>query len=287
MLKTTMKNLFFATDDKRQEKIMTMFKISGPANKKLELRLEHPLHLDSKKNYSIGLVGLYGKHYVQNIPETMHFTLRVNDKVKWAHGDIRFKCIISSGNYSIELIEKVIMDNVKHHYPEAIKQDEERLYFIRVDPFTQKVELKLPVDINLFPVSSNDSMNIGYLLGFVPTKSPYFLPDRIHLAPFLPKLIPYSVIEIHCNLVKPTITNHDELPHSHQETDLLFMFCPDYQRFGSVLNLNPTRVLFIPINKSIKSIQTIELEIKNEEGKELNIGNENLVAYLKLIENDP
>lgn len=257
---------------------MALFKIVGSSDTKLSLRLEHPIHLDPNKDYSLGLLGLYGKHMLQNIPTTMNFILHVPTKT---YGDFR-KCSIPIGHYSIEQIEKVIMDNVKLHFPLTIKQGEERLYFIRVDPFTQKVELKLPVDINLFPDSNT---SIGYLLGFVPKETVYFHPDRIHLATFLPKLTPYSVIEIHCNLVEPTISNHG--PHSHQETDLLYMFHPNPHRFGSTIAMKPSQIHYVPINKSMKTIQTIKLELKNEEGKELNFGCENLIVYLKLNENDP
>lgn len=265
---------------------MKQFKVIGPANERLSLRLEHPLHLDPKKTYSLALNGLYGRYCLQNNPKGLYYILHVKDVSKGPYGDMR-KCLIPSGNYTIEQIERFVIDSVKQLFPTAItSSDKERLYYVRIDPFTQKIEFKLPVDIHLFPDFSDNSLNLGHFLGFESASSIYYLPDRVHKAQFLPKLVPYNVIEIHCNLVEPTLTNHDELSHSHQETDLLYVCHPSSTRYGSTMSVKPVSLSWVPINKSIHSIQDVELEIKNELGKKLNFGSEKLIVYLLLRENE-
>lgn len=46
---------------------MKLFKISGNSSI-LELRLEHPIHLEDAK-YSIGLGGFYSDNFIPNIPK--------------------------------------------------------------------------------------------------------------------------------------------------------------------------------------------------------------------------
>lgn len=265
---------------------MTLFKIVGSSDTKLSLRLEHPIHLDPDKDYSIGLVGFYGKNSIQNIPKRIHYVLHLKDPKKGKYGDWG-AFHIESGYYSIEKIEEVIMKTIKLRYPRVIKPGEEGRYFLRAEPITQKIEFKLPVDIHLFPDFTDDSINLGHLLGFRRRQEVYFPHNQTHLAESPPRMSPYRVIEIHCNIVKPSITNHDTDSHSHQETDILYMFHTNLQQsvFGSIIAEKPTQVDYVPVNKNVRSLQNIELEIKNEENKELNFLNENLIVYLKLVDN--
>lgn len=38
----------------------------------------------------------------------------------------------------------------------------------------------------------------------------------------LPKLRPFDVVEIHCNSVEPSITNHISDIHKHEKRDILY-----------------------------------------------------------------
>lgn len=272
---------------KEREIIMTLLKIVGSGGSKHSLHLEQPLHLDPNRDYSIGLVGFYGKNCIRNVPNYIKIALHVKDPAKGKYGDIR-NCFIASGNYSIGQIKEIIMKKVKEQFPQALKQGTEGLYFLRLNPITQRVEFKLPVDVNLFPDFNDNSLNLGHMLGFLPRKDAYFPPNQTHVGESMPKMNPYKVVEIHCNLVKPTITNHNANPHSHQEADLLYMFYPvsPQSDFGSMIAHEPARVIYVPLNKSIKSVQNLELEIKNEDGRKLDftLGGD-LIVYLKLIDN--
>lgn len=265
---------------------MRLFKIIG-TDSKLLLRLEHPLHLDEQKNYSIGLVGLYGENIFQNVTKPIEIIFHVKDRSKGRYGDKK-TLSIGCGNYYVENLEKLIINFIKSNYPRVVFDENNKdECYIRVNPTTCKVEMKLPVDINLFPSLSDTHSNIGYKLGFAPPAQVYFKGHEHHSAEQIPKMGPFRAIEIHCNLVEPAITNHNTDPHSHQETDILYVFYPKQEQiaFGSIIAEKPARLSYVPINKSVKSIQTIELEIKNEFGEKLDIAESSLTVYLSLIEN--
>lgn len=235
----------------------------------------------------MGLLGFYGKINVNNIPKPLSFILHKYDSKKEENEVIvdKQKAYIDSGNYSIKEIEEMIRKKIKEHYPQYIKENgDTSKYFLRLNSNTRKVEFRLPLDINLFPDFTD---NLGHLLGFSPQKQVRFQMNRLHLADSLPMIKPYEVIEMHCNIVEPSIANHDTDPHSHQDLDLLYMFHPkNSQNYDSTIAHVPTDIIYVPLNKNIKFIQNIELVLRNEKGRDLDFGNESLTVYLKLINNN-
>lgn len=271
---------------------MSLFKITGPGSK-LSLRLEHPIHLQDDKNYFLGLLGFYGKNYVENIPELT--------QVEFRGGKDDEACIlyIRRGSYTLEKIESLFMDFIRSNYPNLedfannnIEGDDvkDSSYYIRINESTDRIEFKLPVDVNLFPSFTNQRQNLGYMFGFAPSRintPSYFMANVRYEAKSYPRLDPFQVIEIHCNLVKPAVTNHQDDPHSHQEEDILYMFYPKNEqiKLGSTIAERPVQVSYLPVNKSVKSLQKIELELKNESGYEIGFsGGSHLTVYLQLVE---
>ncbi|WP_205068507.1 hypothetical protein, partial [Vibrio cholerae] len=80
---------------------MKLFKLSGNTSK-IELRLEHPIHLDG--NYSIGLSGFYSDNFVKNVPD-IPYAFKFNDDNKTQSFNI------DNGYYSIDDIHTLFYNS--------------------------------------------------------------------------------------------------------------------------------------------------------------------------------
>lgn len=265
---------------------MTLFKITGSGSS-LSLRLEQPIHLDENKDYFLGLKGFYGGNYVPNISEPIQVIFHQHDPENGEGVDFQ-TLHIGRGNYYMKNLENLFLDFIKSNYKNlATLASDKDSYYLRLNETTGKTEMKMPIDVNLFTSLSNPNANLGYLLGFSPPDSSFYFTKETHCtAESYHKLDPFKVVEIHCNLVKPAISNCNMDSHSHKEVDILHMFCPETEQinFGSFIAEQPKEINYIPINKSVRSINKIELKLKNESEAELDFCGA-VIAYLKLIEN--
>lgn len=259
---------------------MTLFKITGtgPA---LRLRLEHPIHLDENKEYFLGLTGFYGRNYCPNVPEPIQVNFHKYDP-ETGEDDDNQTLYISRGNYNVKNLENLFLNFIKSNYENlAGSASDKDLYYLRMNETIGKIEMKMPADVDL--------SILDYMLGFSrskPYKSAYYMNNTYYAAVSYPRLDPFKTIEIHCNLVRPAITNHNTNSNSHEEVDILHTFCPKKEQisFGSLITEQPNKINYIPINKSVRSINKIELELKNESGVDLDFSGADIIVYLKLIE---
>lgn len=240
---------------------MKLFKITGNTSK-LELRLEHPIHLDGQ--YSIGLVGFYSDNFISNVPKDYKNVYGFSS----VDGKISEFYDINKGNYSLEEIKNLFIISLKEFKKKYDKFDENDFELTNKGPF---ILIKSPVKILLTAI-------ICDLLGF---KDGNIEPNLLIEGIKLPKIRAFDVIEIHCNLVEPSLENHDDYSHLHKESEILYSFYPNVE-FGSKISVRPYEIDYIPI-KNLDKIQTIFISIQDNEGNLINNEKVKNIVYLRLI----
>lgn len=229
---------------------MKLFKVTGYSSK-FELRLEHPIHLDG--DYCIGLGGFYSDNFVTNINQDVPNCISVtNEDVTSYHG-------FDKGFYTF--------DQIKQHFIEFTNDDT-----FEMKTILNKIQIKSPIKIFMTAI-------ILDLLGFDESQAT-LEPNKVYIGTKIPKLRPFDVIEIHCNLVEPSFENHDEHSHLHKESEILYSFFPNVE-YGSKISDKPNEIDYLPI-KNINKIQTIIISIQDGEGNLLNNENTKTIVYLRL-----
>lgn len=255
---------------------MKLFKLETRNASALRLRLEHPIHLDETKKYSIGLVGFFYfnvNEYGFNISQKVY--------IKFERGQLYFE----PGVYTVQQIEDLILKKIVNEFGSDIINDTNRhLYFVRLNTEINKIEFKLPLDVVL-------DVSIARMMGFPPTvpQKGIYEANVFHEATTDPELMQQTlfenkIIEIHCNLVEPAYVSHENNPHSHREADILYAFHPIIIK--NDIMISPLPVMYLPLNKSIKSIQNIVIEIRNEKGELINVRDSNTIIYITINEDE-
>lgn len=270
-----------------------MFRLAG-CGSVLDLYLEHPIHLDVGRNYFLTLTSFHVKNSnLKNFDQTVHAVLYM------PNGHDKIDVVFPSNQYSIKDIEGKLKDtyvsklsalvdvnqNITYN---ALSKSE---YYIRTNNYTNKVEMKLPLNIGLFPKRNRNSENLGYYLGFTPPeKEAYFQKDTTHIALHPPQMNAYNIIEIHCNLVSPTLANHKSKSHLHEEAQILHSFFPKAIRNEfdgtSCIAEVPAQSRFVPLSSHVKTIDHIRVDIRNEQDRLLNFTNGTVLCYLTLTSNE-
>src|SRR5436190_9498873 len=243
---------------------MKLFKITGN-NSKLILKLTNPIYLDDGE-YSIGLSGFYTDNFTKNIPNNL--------KKCFGFRSGKFETLydISSGYYTIERIKERIKEcliefNKKH----KLDSDEDDFYLESVNNL---ISIKSPITLLI-------DKYLSKLLGFDGDKLLEINADELQVGDKLPKLRPFDVIEIHCNLVEYSHEKYDE--HKHKDSEILYSFFPNVV-YGSKISEKPFQVDYIS-TKNINKIQEIIITIEDGEGNLLNNGKINNIVYLRLKKN--
>ena len=240
---------------------MKLFKITGNTSK-LELRLEHPIHLDGK--YSIGLAGFYSDNFISNVPKDYKFVYGLSNN----DGTISDYYNINKGNYSLEEIKNLFVISLKEFKKKYNNFDENDFELTNKGPF---LLIKSPIKIIM----------TAFVCDLLGMKDGNIEPNLSIVGIKLPKLRPFDVIEIHCNLVEPSFENHDDYSHLHKESEILYSFYPNVE-FGSKISVRPNEIDYIPL-KNIDKIQTIIISIQDSDGNLINNEKVNNIVYLRLI----
>ena len=237
---------------------MKIIKVTG-SNNELSLKLAHPLFLDENINYKIGVFGFYSDNNICNIDKDLIISFKVKDITKTIN--------LQKGFWSVSEIDNFVKKELANDK-----------FYVKTNN-DKRIEIFSPYPFDLH----ND---LRYILGFeIPDENEIvtsFKSDQTHVGKFLPKLRPFNVIELHCNLVESCLTNHSLNEHVHEETDLLYSFFPNVS-FGSKISEKPAEILYVPIRKDIRRIQKIDLSIRNERHELLKNENVNNIIYLSLI----
>lgn len=241
---------------------MKLFKISGNSSK-LELRLEHPIHLEG--NYSLGLSGFYSDNYILNFTENAPYC------ISFTHNNLTKYYGFNKGFYTFDEIEKYFKKFLLEfkQSDKSLTFNENELEFKKV---LNKIQIKSPVKMLLKAIVLD-------LLGFDELQA-NIEPNKIYLGNKIPKFRPFDVIEIHCNIIESSLENNKENSHLHRESEILYSFFPNVA-FGSKISEKPNEIDYIPLKK-LNKIQTIIISIQDNEGNLLNTENSKNIVYLRL-----
>lgn len=244
---------------------MKLFKLSGNTSK-LELRLEHPIHLDG--NYSIGLSGFYTDNFILNIPNNYKnvYGFSMIDKNKTI--DQYFN--INKGYYTLEDIKNIFTKSLTEFKNKYDKFNENEFVLENDGPF---IVIKSPVKIIM----------TAFIIDLLGLKEEMIEPNVLIKGIKLPKLRPFDVIEIHCNLVEPSFENHKDHSHLHKESEILYSFFPNV-KYGSKISEKPNEIDYIPLKK-LNKIQNIVISIQDSDGNLLINENVKSIVYLRLKQN--
>ena len=240
---------------------MKLFKLTGNSST-LKLSLEHPIQLNG--NYSIGLSGFYSDNFVLNFPIDVPYCYGFSDDK-----NITEYYPINRGFYTIESLKNLLKDSLKQ-FKTKVNFNENDFMLENIGPF---IRIKSPVTIIVTAVFVD-------LFGFEDIN---IKANTLTKGIKLPKLRPFDVIEIHCNLVEPSLENHKTYSHLHKESDILYSFFPNVE-YGSKISEKPNEIDYVPL-RELNKIQSIEIKIQDENGNLLNNSDVKNIVYLRLRKN--
>ena len=248
---------------------MRLFKLAGNQST-IRLMLEHPIHLDEDKNYMLGLVGFYSDNFISNVNEDISnaFAFR-KDK-----GGFNFP--IFRNQYSFHDFEQRFKECLKIYLdtlPKEIRDNYNIQDFELIVNPDLKVRIKTPVE---FWLDSPISKLLGFGDKLLKIKSNHEKSGEDY-----PKLRPFDVIEIHCNLIEPSITNHTSDIYKHNESEILYSFFPNVG-YKQKISEKPNEIHYVPIGKDIKQIKDIIISIQDGRGNLLKNVAANNIIYLNL-----
>lgn len=238
-------------------------KLEGNSTR-LHLHLEHPL----QGKFKVGLFGLFTDQRFSRLRNTIHISKPLKIIIK--HDSKTSEIEIAPLDYTISTLEHLLLKKIK----DVVSISDRSRYYLRINKQTGICELRLPVKVDLG--------DFGKLLGFECFEKDCFLKENVeHVAKYFMNTKHCSLIEIHCNLVEPSIVPHREKLFSHNEADILYTFCPSED---GTIHETPNPIHYIPVRRSL--IQEIIIEIKNEYAHLMTINNMKWFVYLDLIRDD-
>lgn len=262
------------------------FKLVGRGSV-LKLHLEHPIHLDADVKYFIALDGFYVKNSKLNNFENHVYAVQYTNWHGKHGGDSKLDVVFPPNKYTLQDIE----NKLKETYTSLLDPSEKGEYYVRFNDKTNRVEMKLPFTMGLFPKYGRNYENLGYYLGYAPLEDTYYEKDKQYTALYPPRLSPYNIMEIHCNLVSPTLINHKNKSHLHEEAQILHSFFPKpiKNNFDDTLCITeaPVQKCFVPLSSHVRTINHIRLDIRNEQDNLLNFTDGTIICYLTLTRNGP
>lgn len=222
-------------------------------NMKAPLRIDFnvPIELDPKKKYKCGLKYFSVYNTIKNITDK-------NNKIKYSkdQGATWITKTIPPGSYEIREITKAI-------------DDEENLIFTDHPP-TNKVQLILK---NGRQVDFTADFNFREVLGF---KSEVY--KETCLAPYTANINnSINSINIRCNIITGGYLNN-------QLKNIIFSIPSFTVPIGYKIIEQPARPVYLPLNTSL--IQNISLNIQDDNGHEIDFGNEIISIQLHLKESE-
>lgn len=245
---------------------MTIFKLSGNTSK-LNIILEHPLHLDEDVQYKIALIGFYSENNFYNLLQSslMYFE------------NIKTPLVIDSGYWTIESLQKHVRDfltnskvDSKEDSTKSLKIDSTKFEILKEN---NRLLIKSPLRFHM-------DNTIRSLLGFN-SVAESVLQDN-YKAENAPNLRFVDVVEIHSNIVDNGYTNHTEHYHRHDETSILYQFYPKVPH-GYKISETPQYPHYVLLRKGLNTIKEINIELLNQNGLLLQNPDSNNYIYIDLI----
>lgn len=251
---------------------MVLLKITGHSSE-LTLRLEQPLRLSA--GAKLALDGIYTDNNIANL---------VNDSKIYFWGMQPTAddetLVVKKGYWTLKSLEAECRRFFKSS---SFVVDANQFIMTKVDG---KVSITSPVRFYFDPTLSK-LLGFAYLQGFTRTVENYFYEANVPVAAkYKSSLRPVDVIEVHCNLVVPSFSKHDEYAHRHVETGLIYQFSPDVPH-GNKISEKPSERLYVPLRENIRYINHITVSITDQSSQPLLNKNSAYTIYLDLLEASP
>lgn len=208
-----------------------------------------PLILDERKEYVIGLTNFACYNSIPNVESC-------NSKFHFGNGAV---ISIPEGSYEISDIHKQLQKSLKAHDPtRSIKLS------LNGNNNTLKTEIKCNEEVDFTQADS-----IGPLLGFEAKK---LEANKLHESDHLTNIFNVNVINIDCNLVSGAYSNGRQVHTLHQ---IIPNVPPGYKIVET-----PANVIYLPLSTRI--IDTINIKIADQDGRQLNLRGETVTVRLHL-----
>ena len=221
-------------------------------------KLDPILHLEQNKNFQIALTSFSTFNTIQNVIKD------TNDQFKYSNDKGKTWKVLTflPGSYEVESIS----NEIKRHLGIPFK-DKKQLQFLAE---TAVNRISLTLDEN-HQVDFNHDRSLSKLLGF--NKQTY--KQGYHLGEKIPKITEINSIVVHCDIIEGGYVNG-------KLTNLIFSFPAFTVPIGYRLNVIPTTLIYFPITR--KTINSINIRITDEKGKEINFGGEEIMIDLLVRE---
>lgn len=256
---------------------MKIFKLTGTESV-MSLHLEHPIHLDGE--YKIALTGFYSDNNIAN--------LKNDAKIDFHYPQMNGLAVTNNTVYTFTVEKK--------HW--NLKQLESKFrMFLQGLLNTQSITGIDPNSLTLnksgdrivisSPLAFTLDSSLCTLLGFELNSKAFSQVSMVHTAQVehkgtkIPKLRAFDVIEIHCNLVERSFTNHNVHWHKHDETEILYHFFPNVPH-GYKISETPPEKHYVPL-RPVRNIQEIKITLKYQDDQLLVNEGVNNIVYLSLI----
>lgn len=229
-----------------------MFCLTGNGPR-LSCDLFPPLDLGEKYTYVVGLVDLCTYNSIPNI-ET-----GVNDKIYIGDKEIT----LDEGAYEIEAIESAIFSKLNEHDIDSNNLPTVS-FSLKANNSTLKVELVCSETVDF-----TKSNTLASLLGF---ESKVLPPGKTHVSSSPVNIIKVENIRVVCNIVRGSWDNGSE---SHVIHEFYPTVAPGYKIVEC-----PSTIIYLPVNT--RKINTITVELKDQDGRLVNLRNESLSVRLHI-----
>lgn len=225
---------------------MPIFKLSGNTSM-LNIHLEHPIHLDEGVQYKVALVGFYSENNIYNLSRDSEILFENAEPLP-----------VARGYWTLDTLQK------------------------HISKVTSKFEIKKENNRVVIRSSVKFHMDntIRALLGFDPVTGVTFHDN--YKADNAPNLRSVDVIEIHCDIVNTSFTNHATHYHKHDETSLLYQFYPTVQH-GYKISEVPRCLHYVPLKAGLGKIQYINIGLLDQSGMLLQNPDSNNIVYIDIV----
>lgn len=239
----------------------------------MKLSLENPIHLDPESEYRVALAGFYSENNIHNLrrDEDVYFWDSKNttdkDPKKFAIAKR-----LESGYYTLANLETCFRNFLRDLKTHA---DPQQMRILKTGLF---VSVHSPVDFYLGPQLSK-LLGFGPPTGSVLDRKFYYKADTVTQTTNPPNIRSVDAIEIHCDIVEPTLSHHSEQHFKHRETPILYQFSPDVPHQYKISE-TPQLRHYVPIRKGETKLQHLTVRIMDHRGSLLENHNVHNIVYL-------
>lgn len=255
---------------------MKIFKLTGTESV-MSLHLEHPIHLNGE--YKLALTGFYTDNNIANLKRDANIYFhypQINGKVT---NNIVHTFTVEKKHWTLKQLESKF-----RMFLQGLLDAQS---ITGIDPNSLTINKSGDRIVISSPLAFTLDSLLCTLLGFDLNKKSLSLVSEVHAAKVehrgtnIPKLRAFDVIEVHCNLVERSFTNHDVHWHKHDETEILYHFFPNVPH-GYKVSETPPEKHYVPL-RPIRTIQEIKITLKYQDDQLLVNEGVNNIVYLSLI----